>query len=341
MSLTNLEIANLLAQAAAQSESYRQRAYRQASRAALAWTEEASDVIQEGRSLTELFGVGPRLARRIEGWIDQPPEAADPPESRTGFSTMAIATAIVEGHPEWRSALNADLQMHTPYSDGTVSIEGMAAAARALGHRYVAITDHSQGLKIAGGMSLDELRKQMGEIDELNERWAGDGFRVLRALEMNLTPAGEGDMEPEALAGLDLVLGSFHSRLRVTEDQTYRYLAALRNSHFHVLGHPRGRMYGTRAGLHANWRRVFAEAAKAGKAVEIDCNPNRQDLNADLTAIAVDAGCFISIGTDAHSIHELSFIDMGIATALAAGAPRETILNYMTADELIVWARER
>ncbi len=100
-------------------------------------------------------------------------------------------------------------------------------------------------------------------------------------------------------------------------------------------------MYATRAGLHANWRRVFAEAAKMGKAVEIDCNPNRQDLNAALAAQAVDAGCYISIGTDAHSIHELSFIDMGIATALAAGAPRDRILNYMTADELVAWVKDR
>ncbi|MGH2697669.1 MAG: PHP domain-containing protein [Actinomycetota bacterium] len=341
MSLTNLQLADLLARSADEAESYRQRAYRKASRAALAWTEEARDLIREGRPLTELFGVGDKLARRIVGWMDDAPEVGDPPESRTGFSSRSVSSAIVEGHPEWRDAINADLQMHTTYSDGTVSIEGMAVAARDLGYAYVAITDHSQGLKIAGGMTPDEMRIQAREIAEVNEAMAGTGFRLLRALEMNISPAGEGDTEPGDLRGLDLVLGSFHSSLQTTKDQTYRYLAAVRNPHFQVFGHPRGRMYGTRAGLHADWKRVFAEAAKFNKAVEIDCNPNRQDLNAELTALAVDAGCYISIGTDAHYIHELDYMDLGIATALAAGAPRERILNYMTADELLAWVADR
>jgi histidinol phosphatase-like PHP family hydrolase len=341
MSLTNLQIADLLARSADQAESYRQRAYRKASRSALAWIEEARDVLDAGRSLTELPGVGDKLARRIEGWMNQAPEVGDPPESRTGFSTRSVSSAIVEGHPEWREAINADLQMHTTYSDGTVTIEGMAGAAHALGYSYVAITDHSQGLKVAGGMMPDEMRMQAREIAEVNDALSDSGFRVLHALEMNIAPSGEGDTDPGDLEGLDLVLGSFHSSLQTDKDQTYRYLAAVRNPNFHVLGHPRGRMYGTRAGLYANWKKVFAEAAKVGKAVEIDCNPNRQDLNAELAARAVDAGCYISIGTDSHYIHELDYMDMGIATALAAGAPRERILNYMSADELLAWVTDR
>lgn len=269
------------------------------------------------------------------------PEVGDPPESRTGFSTRSVSSAIVAGHPEWREAINADLQMHTTYSDGTLSVEEMATAARDLGYSFVAITDHSQGLKVAGGMTPEEMRTQAREIAEVNDALSDSGFRVLHALEMNISPSGEGDTDPGDLEGLDLVLGSFHSSLRTEKDQTYRYLAAVRNPNFHVLGHPRGRMYGTRAGLHADWKRVFAEAAKIGKAVEIDCNPNRQDLNAELAARAVDAGCYISIGTDSHYIHELDYMDMGIATALAAGAPRERILNYMTADELVAWVADR
>ena len=340
MSLTNLQIADLLARSADEAESYRQRAYRKASRSALAWAEEARDVLDEGRPLTELAGVGDKLARRIEGWINDAPEVGDPPESRTGFSTRSVSTTIVEGHPEWREAINADLQMHTTYSDGTLSIREMAEASRDLGYSYVAITDHSQGLKVAGGMTPDEMRMQAREVAEVNDALSDSRFRVLHALEMNISPAGEGDTDPADLEGLALVLGSFHSSLRTEKDQTHRYLAAVRNPHFHVLGHPRGRMYGTRAGLHANWKRVFAEAAKAGKAVEIDCNPNRQDLNAELAARAVDAGCYISIGTDSHYLHELDYMDMGIATALAAGAPRERILNYMTADELLAWVAD-
>ena len=100
-------------------------------------------------------------------------------------------------------------------------------------------------------------------------------------------------------------------------------------------------MYGSRAGLNADWPRVFAEAAAQGKAVEIDCNPNRQDLNIELMRVAKEYDVYVSIGTDAHSIWELNFIELGIATAIEAGVPRERILNYLTADEVVEWARSR
>src|SRR5213596_1455376 len=112
---------------------------------------------------------------------------------------------------------------------------------------------------------------------------------VLRSIEMNLNPRGEGDMSPGSLRSLDLVLGSFHSKLRVTEDQTARYLAALRNPHVHILGHPRGRVYNFRLGLAADWERVFAEAARLDKAVEVDAYPDRQDLDVKLLTLARDA----------------------------------------------------
>lgn len=342
MTLTNLEIAELLARTADQVQDVKRRAYRRASRAALSWFEEASDLVEERRSLTELYGIGPGLEKRLKGWIEEPPKIEGPsPESRTGFSTLSVARRVVTASPEWRERLNADLQMHTTYSDGTTSIHEMALASQSLGHSFIAITDHSVGLKIAGGMSPEVLELQAREVAAVNEAMAPDGFRVLHALEMNIAPSGEGDMEPEALEGLDLVLGSFHSSLRGAEDQTERYLAALRNPAFHVLGHPRGRMYGTRAGLHADWPRVFAEAAARGKALEIDCNPNRQDLDIELMRLAAEFDVYVSIGTDAHSTWELNFIELGIATAIEAGVPRNRILNYMGAEELTDWARSR
>lgn len=339
MTLTNLEIAELLARTADHVEDVKRRAYRRASRAALSWFEEASDLAGQNRSLTELYGIGPGLEKRLKGWIEDPPVGGEPPpDSRSGFSTLSVARSIVVADPAWREDLEADLQMHTTYSDGTTSIEEMALASQSLGHSFIAITDHSVGLKIAGGMSPEALALQAREIAAVNERMAASGFRVLHALEMNVSPTGEGDMEPDVLAGLDLVLGSFHSNLRGAEDQTARYIAALRNPSFHVLGHPRGRMYGTRAGLQADWPRVFAEAAKVGKAVEIDCNPNRQDLNIELMRLATEFDVYVSIGTDAHSTWELNFIELGIATAMEAGVPRNRILNYMSAEEVIEWA---
>src|SRR5213078_3594267 len=129
---------------------------------------------------------------------------------------------------------------------------------------------------------------------------AGHRIRVLRSVELNINPRGEGDMEPAALGRLDLVLGSFHSALRRSEDQTDRYLAALRNPSIQILGHPQCRVFGYRLGLTADWSRVFAEAARLDKAVEIDGYADRQDLRVSLLKIARREGARISLGTDAH-----------------------------------------
>ena len=137
--------------------------------------------------------------------------------------------------------------MHTTYSDGSASVEEMATTcAEVYGYGHVAVTDHSKGLPIAHGMDEARLAVQAEEIRRVNARLEGGGvrLRILHGLEMNLSPQGEGDMDPLALRALDLVLGAFHSKLRVTDDQTERYLAALRNPIFHVLAHPRGRRWG-------------------------------------------------------------------------------------------------
>jgi DNA polymerase (family 10) len=156
---------------------------------------------------------------------------------------------------------------------------------------------------------------------------------------MNLNPRGDGDMEAAALRQLDFVLGSFHSSLRKTEDQTERYLAAIRNPHIHILGHPRGRIYNYRLGLTADWPRVFAEAARLGKAIEIDSYPDRQDLNLSLLELAREEGVVVSLGTDAHHPWQLEFIELGLAAALKARIPKERIINFLPLDELRGWAK--
>jgi histidinol phosphatase-like PHP family hydrolase len=191
---------------------------------------------------------------------------------------------------------------------------------------------------------MDEARlaAQVERIDRLNaERAAaGDSFRVLRSMEMDVFWDGVADMGPEALAPLDLVLGAFHSKLRVREDQTERYLAAIRNPAVHVLAHPQARMYGRRTGLSADWPRVFGEAARLGTAIELDATPARQDLSVELARAAVTAGVrWFSIGSDAHSALELEFLPFGLATAALAGIPRERVLNYLPLEEVVAWAR--
>jgi len=146
-------------------------------------------------------------------------------------------------------------------------------------------------------------------------------------------------MKPSALARLDVVLGSFHSSLRTTDDQTERYLAALRNPTIQILGHPRGRIYNFRIGLRADWARVFAEAARLDKAVEIDCYPDRQDLNLTLLRIARREGVRISLGTDAHHPPQLDFIELGLAAALQAKIPPERMINFLSLAELLTWVK--
>ena len=344
--LTNSDIAELLAIAADSAKQPLQKALRRASRKAFLWPEEAAQIIHEGRSLEELAGVGPSLNRIISRWIQDPPDVPKTPEIRAGFLTAVRAREIVEANPSWLRGVKGDLQMHTLWSDGTASVAEMAEAAVARGCEYIAITDHAKGLKIAGGIDETQLGKQAEEIAQVNAAMASSSkpFRVLRSIELNLSPSGAGDMEPTALARLDLVLGCFHSALRKKEDQTERYLAALRNPDLQILGHPRGRIYNFRLGLGADWRRVFDFAAELDKAVEIDAYPDRQDLSSDLVKLAAKAGCRISLGTDSHGPSQLRFMEFGLGSAILAGVKRDRILNFMTAEELLDWVgnvRER
>jgi histidinol phosphatase-like PHP family hydrolase len=341
--LTNADLGELLWSAAREEADHRRRALERASRASRFWPIEASEIAGSGGDLTELRAVGPWVAERITTWLDDPPSLPDPEETRRGFLTYAEVRRALDADPTWESTPCADLQMHTTFSDGGLSLKEMIEAARSLGRSFVAITDHSETLTIANGMTPAELAEQGRLIDEINRGSAdaGDPFRVLRAIETDLFPDGAIDMDDASLASLDLVLGAFHSKLRSTEDETERYLAALRQPRLHVLAHPKARMYGRRAGLTADWRRVFGEAAWLGKALELDATVWRQDLNVELATIAREEGvAWFSIGSDAHSAEELAFLSFGMATAALAGISRERILNYRTAEFVRSWARE-
>ena len=340
---SNADLVQLLGRAGDEETDHRRRALHRASRAAMFWREEASDLAAVGRSLTELRSVGPWVAARIHAWLDDPPEVPEPDETRRGFLTLAEVRRVLDADPAWEGTPHADLQVHSTASDGALSIEEVARLARDLGRPFIASTDHSKSLTIAKGMDEERLAAHVRRIDGLNERFTdeGDGFRVLRSIEMDVFPDGAADMAPEDLAPLDLVLGAFHSKLRLREEQTERYLAALRNPSVDVLAHPQARMYGRRTGLSADWPRVFFEAARLGKAVELDATPARQDLSVELARIAVAEGVrWFSIGSDAHVALELEFLPFGLATAALAGVPRARILNYLTAEEVVGWRRE-
>ena len=301
------------------------------------------DLVAQNRPLTELRGIGPFIEKQIWRWIEKHPRPSEGvPAIRRDFISLAEARQLLATKSGWSKRLRGDLQMHTQWSDGSGTIAEMADAAKERSYEYIAITDHSKGLKIAGGIDERSLRKQGAEITKINEAASKPGGKpfVLRSIEMNLNPRGEGDMSRTSLLALDLVLGSFHSSLRTPEDQTARYLAALRNPNIQILAHPRGRIYNYRIGLKADWPRVFAEATKLNKALEIDCYPDRQDLNIDLLKVAREHGTRISLGTDAHHPGQLEFIELGLAAALQANIPAQRIVNFMPILDLKSWAQQ-
>jgi histidinol phosphatase-like PHP family hydrolase len=341
--LSNTDIAELLAKQAQRETGILSRAFRRAARSAFLWPESVTDLAAQNRLLTELRGIGPFIEKQIRRWLDKPPPLSTKiPAIRQDFISLAEAKQLLARKPAWAKNLHGDLQMHTCWSDGSGTIAEMADAAQERGYEYIAITDHSKSLKIAGGIDERALKKQEREIAGLNILTSrSDGkLTVLRSVEMNLNLRGEGDMLPRSLSSLDIVLGSFHSSLRTTHDQTDRYLAALRNPNIQILGHPRGRIYNYRIGLKADWSRVFAEASELDKALEIDCYPDRQDLNVGLLKVAREHGTRISIGTDAHHPWQLQFIELGLAAALKAKISSHQIINFMSISDLRNWVKQ-
>ena len=336
---SNAEIAELLSHEASEASYILQRAYRRAARSAFLWEIEARDLVAQKRPLTGLAHIGPFLQKQIRQWIRRKQHPPRPPSLRREFLTLAESRLRLAKASSWGTRLRGDLQMHTNWSDGSGDIRAMADAAVARGYEFIAITDHSKGLSIANGINEAKLKEQSAEIEAVNTelRVSAKNLTVLRSIELNLNPLGEGDMEPAALRSLDIVLGSFHSALRRKDDQTERYLAAFRNPHIQILGHPRGRIYNYRSGLSADWETVFHEATRLDKAVEIDAYPDRQDLNTSLLKIAKRCGTGISMGTDAHHSWQLEFIDLALAAALVAKISPERIVNFMPVKELRAW----
>jgi histidinol phosphatase-like PHP family hydrolase len=340
--LANTDVAELLARQAERETGIVSRAFRRASRSAFLWPEEIVDIAAQDRPLTELRGIGPFIEKQIRRWLDKPPRIPERiPIIRQDFISVTEAKRLFEIRPAWVKKLRGDLQMHTRWSDGSGTIAQMADAARERSYEYIAITDHSKSLRIAGGIDEHALKRQGLKIAKLNAliSQSNGNLTLLRSIELNLDLRGVGDMSLKSLSPLDLVLGSFHSSLRRVEDQTERYLAALRNPYIHILGHPRGRIYNYRLGLTADWSRVFAEATRLNKALEVDCYPDRQDLNVQLLKLARRHGTRISLGTDAHHPWQLEFIELGLAATIRAKIPAERIVNFMPIRDLKRWVQ--
>jgi histidinol phosphatase-like PHP family hydrolase len=188
-------------------------------------------------------------------------------------------------------------------------------------------------------MSLEAMRRQHDEIDDLNEAFEGR-IRILKGVEANILTDGTLDLKGEELAGVERLLAAPHSKLRLLDDQTERMLTAVRSPGVHVLAHPRGRMSDSRPGIVANWDRVFEEAAARGIAIEIDGDPARQDLDYQLAARARHAGCLFALDSDAHDTEAFSYTDTAIAHARLAGIESSRVINCWDLPRLLGWLED-
>lgn len=231
-----------------------------------------------------------------------------------------------------RGDLRGVLHVHTEWSDGRATIQAMAEAARESGFEYLAVCDHSRSAAYAGGLDADRLLQQREEIERVN---AGlHGFTVLAGSEVDILADGQLDYADDVLAGLDLVIGSIHSRLGLPrEEQTERVLRAIENPWLDILGHPAGRVLNRREGADLDMERILDAAAAAGVALEVNGDPHRLDLDWRWHGAAMERGIRLAIDPDAHGPETLDYVDNGIGIARKGWVTREAVLNALPLEE--------
>jgi DNA polymerase (family 10) len=228
-----------------------------------------------------------------------------------------------------------EFHAHTTWSDGAASVRQMAEAAAARGYGVLGITDHSQGLGVAGGLDVERLRMQRVEIDAVNR----DGsVKLLAGSEVEVHRDGSLDFDDETLASLDVVVASLHSGLRQPRDEvTARLIRVLENPNVDIIAHPSGRLIERREGGDFDWDRVFAAAAKTGTALEINADPARLDLDPAHAFRASQTGCLITINCDAHHATGFSLMEYGVAMARRAWLKPDQVLNCWSPPRIMEW----
>jgi len=228
-----------------------------------------------------------------------------------------------------------DVHSHTDWSDGRATMLEMAEGARALGYRYLGVTDHSPRIKVVHGLDAERLVAQSREMAQVQARV--DGITLLQGIEVDILEDGALDLPDAVLEILDVVIASPHVKLRQEPAaMTERMLRAASHPHVDVIGHPTGRRPGSREGATYDFEAVFKEAAKHHIALEIDCDPARMDLSPEMARLAYECGCDFVVDADAHAPAEFAYVPMALWMARRAGIPQARILNFRPLDELTI-----
>jgi DNA polymerase (family 10) len=260
-----------------------------------------------------------------------------PPELRSGgeeFGRFGEIASLVT-----TADINGEFHTHTTWSDGAASVMQMASAAAARTYSLLGITDHSQGLGVAGGLDVERLRQQRIEIDAANSEV---GIRLLAGAEVEVLRDGSLDFDDATLAGLDVVVASLHTGLRQPRDEvTTRLVRVLENPNVDIIAHPSGRLIERREGGDFDWDRVFEAAARTETALEINADPARLDLDPALAYRASQAGCLITINCDAHHPAGFSLMEYGVAMGRRAWLKPDQILNCWSPVDILEWLSSR
>jgi putative hydrolase len=321
----------------AREETYKVKAFRAAADVILPMPpDEVAQAVDAG-TLTKLAGIGASSASVIADAVHGvlPDRLAKLEREHGG--------PLTGGGADLRARLRGDLHSHSDWSDGGSPIEEMAMTAIELGHDYLVLTDHSPRLKVARGLSVERLTRQLAVVEAVNDHLSAAGFKLLKGIEVDILDDGSLDQTDEMLGKLDVRVASVHSKLAMDKAlMTKRMIAAIRNPRTNVLGHCTGRLVtgnrGTRGQSQFDAKAVFEACAEHDVAVEINSRPERRDPPTALLELARDTGCLFSIDSDAHAPGQLDFQVLGCERAEAAGIEPDRIVNTWTEERLLRWA---
>ena len=302
-----------------------------------------------GMSLNE-YGLF-KLSDENETDFDQPVETSSetdiykkldlhfvPPEHREDRGEIEFYEENEKMELLEESQIKGVVHAHSTYSDGKYTIKQMADACIERGYEYLTVTDHSKTAAYAGGLSVEEVKKQWGEIDKLNEEYADKNFRIIKGIESDILSDGSLDYPDEILEGFEIVIASVHSGLEMEFDKMMaRFEAAIKNPYTHMIGHPTGRLLLRRDESKIELNKLIELAAEHNTAIEINANPRRLDLDWRFGNKAKETGLLTSINPDAHSTDGIDDIRYGVMIARKAKFSPDRVLNTKSAEEFAEW----